>query len=251
MGRTAWKDEYYVQIYDLIRAGSSIPVIAEIIGVNALTIRAWIKGKPALAAAVKEAKEAKEGKTTATFSNYIYGRLSSKLQRLWDELEAYEHEDNPQKKIELLLQNYGKRIRQKLFLHALFASNFAISEASRRVNVSRKTFDYWINEDSEFRDLVAEINVIKGDFFESALMGLVRRGNPQAIVYANKTFNRQRGYGEKIEHEHTGTVSQQHIVQVEDLNMTLEQKKELLIKIRQQQQRIAGDIDPAKIVDVN
>jgi hypothetical protein len=59
---------------------------------------------------------------------------------------------------------------------------------------------------------------IKKHFFENALIDLTIMRNPFAVVHVNKTLNRDMGYGEKIEVEHTHTHS---MLPVEKFSMAL------------------------------
>ena len=44
------------------------------------------------------------------------------------------------------------------------------------------------------------------DFGEHALIGLIKRKNPAAIIFFNKTRNKDRGYIERHQFEHSGNL---------------------------------------------
>src|SRR5690606_3058387 len=96
------------------------------------------------------------------------------------------------------------------FLHALFVSRFNASQACRKLGISKKEFDRWKEEDLIFGKCVMDMEFHKGNFFESALMRLVEKGNPQATMMVNRTFNRDRGYNDVQEVQHSGKIEHEH-----------------------------------------
>ncbi len=86
-------------------------------------------------------------------------------------------------------------------------------------------------------EVVKQTHEAKKDLFESALVGLVKQGEPSAVVFANKTLNRDRGYNDKVEVTHV--LGEQH--SVEDLQLSLEQRKEILAAIRDAQTKKLPD----------
>jgi len=238
--KTFWKPEFAIDAYELAREGLSDEKIAAALGVSPATIQLWKRKRPGFRYALKQARKgASKCVHTEDFREYVYNRLPPRLQALWDLLQECEEEPNAVQRIEALLANEGKNTRQHLFLYALSHYNFSQSAARRALNLSRDIVRYWTKFDPDFAALIDELHQAKKDFFESALVGLVARGDSPATIFANKTLNRDRGYGEKIEHEHTGAV--QHnlsVVAVDDLQLPLEVRKQILDALRNERRAL-------------
>jgi len=236
MAKTIWTDENYVTCYELARSGISEQRMAQALGVAVSTLRKWKTNKPALADAIKRGKGSLDDNTpTQTFQQYIYQKLPEHLMQLYNEIEACESESNGIQKVEALLSKHGKRARQHLFLHALVSGNFNVSRACSMVNISRKTFEHWVTNEPEFHELMEEIDFHKKNYFESALVGLVARGDSSATIFVNKTINRDRGYNEKIDLNVSGNIEHEHLhahIAVDELQLRLETRKEILEAIR-------------------
>jgi len=94
-----------------------------------------------------------------------------------------------------------------LLIYALLITGFNLSKALRKVAIPRNTFSHWAESDPEFVDLLVEVEQIKKDFFEDGLIKLVKAGDSPSTIFANKTLNRDRGYGEVIESRISGTLA--------------------------------------------
>jgi hypothetical protein len=201
-----WKPIYLVLIYRMMRNGIPEKDQAKALGVTRERIYRWMNELPELKEAVEMAR--RERAENESMPDWVYAHLSPELQEIWKKIEKWHEMPDGVAKIELMLQDEGKRVRQQLFLYALCVSNFCPSAALRMVNVSRKTLNFWISSDGEFAELVDEVQWHKGNFFEESLVRLVREGNPAAVLFANKTFNKERGYQAtaKLEVEHSGAV---------------------------------------------
>lgn len=215
-GVTRFKEEYYVRAYEMAKDGLGVDEIGEVLGVSHMGMRQWLEKFPALKSAVQRGRDAARGRHTRAlkrYTDYVYGRLAPEVKAIWDKMvEGEEHGDgkwNPDT-VEAALGPFAssKKVRQHLFVHAYLTCNFNVSEACRRVNVPRKTFEVWCCRDADFRKLFQELKDVKGDFFESALIQKVMEGDPSCVIFANKTFNRDRGYNDKVtvEHKHSGSV---------------------------------------------
>ena len=202
-----WDDTVYVKAYELAAAGESDAAIARACGVSGLTFAAWKKRRPALRDALERAR-APGAPAQQTFRDYVYGALPQHLKELWDRLNACE--GHGAARVEHLLSPHGKAARQHLFLYALVHCDFDPSEACRRVNVSARTLEGWRRHDPEFAELCDEIHWHKGNFFEAALVARVREGDPACTIFANKTFNRARGYQDRVKVEQSGKVEHEH-----------------------------------------
>lgn len=204
--RAMWSPILLVRVYRLARLGMCDSDICKELGVSRQTFHRWIREKPELAEAMRMAeKERSEGET---LPEWIYRQISPELREVWDQVRAWHREENGVLKIEMLLADKGVRVRQQLFLHALCVCRFSASHALRMVNVSKREFDQWVSSDPCFSELVQEVEWHKGNYFERQLVKLVQEGNPQAVIFANKTLNSTRGYGArmKMDVQHSGAV---------------------------------------------
>jgi hypothetical protein len=192
-----WKPIYLVQIYRMVRLGISDVDICKGLKISRQALWLWNKERPELREAIALAR--KELADHESLPAWIYSRLTPELKVLWKKIQNFEKEPGGTgiARIELLLQDEGKRTRQQLFLYALCVSRFSPSLAMKKVNIAKRELDYWIANDLEFAQLVEEVQWHKGNFFEDALVKLVKEGNPAAILFANKTFNGVRGYAPK------------------------------------------------------
>lgn len=236
--RSAWKNEYLFRSYDLARSGTSDAGISKILGVDPETIAKWRDEIPQFAEALRAGRSVTSDQSKSgalEFQEYVYRRLPENLQVLWDEIRSCEREPNGVKKIEALLQKAGLRARQHLYIHSLVSSHFNNSKACRRLNVSVSTLNNWIQRDPDFRTLMEEIHWHKKNYFEDALMNLVRQGDARAIVMVNQSVNRDRGYGQKVEVHKTGKVDHNHTMSVDDLELPIEVRKAMLKAIRDRQ----------------
>lgn len=245
VGMSKWRDELYVTIYELVRGGSSMNEVAQAIGVTDGTLKKWHAENPVLRETVARAKALKRGGRGQgeRFQDFCYRRLPDHLRQLWDDLEAADRTGNPDRAIEKLLENQGKRTRQMLVVHALTTTaRWNISEALRKIGESRATWDEWLEEDPDFRELVTTtIKEMKKDYIEGAYFGLVAAGDTAAILFGMRTLNADRGYGTKvnIEHKHEGSVLHAH-VELDKLPVDVDTKRKILEAIRTNRPADAG-----------
>jgi hypothetical protein len=228
-----------VSVYRYSRAGMPEASIIDALDISPPTWRAWKKKHPsiqeALAIGIKEHKE------SPTWHRYIYDRLPLDIREIWDRIESWDADKNGVAKIEALLEDHGKTVRQQLFLFALVQFNFSKSKACAKVCISKKTLDEWIKNDPEFASLVEEVQWHKGNFFEEALVRLVNANDPGLVKFANETFNKNRGYGKKVEHDHThrGTIEHEHsLLDLTELELSPTCRDELHDAIRKHQEKI-------------
>ncbi len=234
-GESKWEDTFYVTAYEMARAGSTNAMIGKTLGISKLTFYKWLERRPALADAVKRGREARgriDG-NTGTFQEYVFKQLPPALQKMWSDIHAWSDEPNGIVRIEAMLSQGGKRCRQQLFLHALVHNNFNASEALRTVNLSKGVLAKWIDDEPEFAEMMDEIHWHKKNFFEAGLVDLVDRGDAPATIFANKTFNADRGYNEKLRIQMEGTVTHLHAaVPLEALDLPVEVLDQVLAAVR-------------------
>lgn len=222
-----YKHRFAVDIFAMAREGASDKVIAKQLGVGAPTLSNWKKKHPSVRYAFKKARKERKANENTDWQAYVRGRLSKKLVPLWDKIVTFEREQNGYSRIEALLEGKGKRTRQQLLVYALLQTGFNLSKALRKVAISRRTFDEWRENDPEFIDLVGEIELVKKDFFEEGLVRLIRSGDSPATIFANRTVNRDRGYGESTEVKLSGNIGFIP-VPIHELDLPLEVQRAIL-----------------------
>lgn len=211
--------------------------------ISAMTLHTWQKKHPELVEARKLAESRRGDRNN--FSGYIFKQLSADAQRVWDKIKFYHEEGGTYEAIEKILSGQTKRLRQELFIHALATTNFDISEAMRMVNLTRSGLEHWRN-DLEFRQLVEEIQWHKKNFFERTLVDLVEARHPAAVMFVNRTINADRGYGEKVEVNH----STKSGVQLEELDLDVDTQRKILDAIRKKQEQALLGKPTSKDVNV-
>ena len=95
---------------------------------------------------------------------------------------------------------------KKALLKALEKSLGVVTTACKQVGVGRTTFYEWYNKDEEFKNQVDDISNIALDFAESQLHKQIQEGNTTATIFLLKTKGKKRGYVERQEIQHDGTV---------------------------------------------
>lgn len=250
-GKHIWKNKYYVRIYQLACQGLNNKQISQALGVPYETFKFWKREKSTVQFALKEARgKVSRAYKGETFLEYVYKQLSPEMKEVYDKICACYKEKNGQARIRALLAGKGTKARQYLYMHSLVDSNFNPSVACRKMCISKGALDKWIKNDPEFVNLMDEIHWHRGNFYQGKLDELVKEKDPSTVQFVNRTFNRNRGYGDKIEIEHTGRIQHDHVTvditklshraqrevlkQIEDNEKVRENQEE--IELRQGQQ---------------
>ena len=99
-----------------------------------------------------------------------------------------------------------------------------------------------------FAKLIDELKWQQKNYYEQALVDLVAKGDAYAITFVNRTVNRDRGYGDKIEVEHSGTIQHNHTIDLSKLNLSLSCRKEILaaVKAQESEQKLLDSKESAK-----
>lgn len=101
----------------------------------------------------------------------------------------------------------AKKDNQKKFLE-LYAKTFGnISQTCRLAGIDRGTFYAW-QDDAAFQEKLTAVSPEEQfiDFAENALTKRIEKGDTTAIIFALKTKGKKRGYVEKQEVEHSGSM---------------------------------------------
>lgn len=235
MAKTVWQDAFVIKVYNLSRSGLNETQIAKALGIASGTFKTWESKKKAFKAGLEIGRKEYKGKKgkTPNFKDYVFQRLPFNLRKIWKRINKLDKAKNGFEAIEAILDSRGKSVRQHLFVYAWVHSNFSISQALRKVNLSRGTFDVWRKTDPEFAKLIEEINWHKKNFFEDHLCALVASGDRAAILFVNETYNRDRGYNKKVEIDMnlSGEIDQ-NIMSVDVMQLPLQTRKEILKSLR-------------------
>lgn len=236
-----WKDEHIIRVYELARAGMSQTQIIQVLGISRQTFITWKNKRPALREALRRGLLWHKGPKSEGFSfrTYVYNQLSPLAQATWNEIMAFENTTNRKRKIEAIFAKRGVRMRQQLFVYAWTSTNFKFSKALWRVGISSWTFAHWKKTDPDFARLVAEIDQRKKDFFEEHLITLVAAGDGPATIFANRTYNRDRGYGEHVDVGVQGQIDHA-VYPVDSLDLPLDARRQLLESLRRK--RIKSEV---------
>jgi len=95
--------------------------------------------------------------------------------------------------------------KQKEFLEIFFKNLGLVTQSCKAANLSRAMYYRWL-EQPLFKEAIEESKTSVKDFGEAELFNLMKTGNPAAVIFFNKTQNKDRGYIEKSEQtiEHKG-----------------------------------------------
>jgi hypothetical protein len=244
---TPLKPRVLVRAYEMARNGLNDFQIRKLLHRNWIGWKYWLEKHPDLVWALEEGRKV-WNQEKKSFREYVHGRLSPEARTLWNRINDLDEDADAQEKIErMFTRTGGKRMRQQLFLYAFVDRNFNASEACRLVNITHQTLMDWLRYDKEFKMLYEEMHWHKGNFFEECLVSLCKGGDTTATIFANKTFNRKRGYSDKITVEHTGEIK--HTTEHKLADLPLELRKQILHSIREKKAAVPQIEDKSTIID--
>jgi hypothetical protein len=234
-----WKDIYLVLIYRYARAGLTNEQIAGALKITAATIYNWMKKKTVIREVLKLARQ--EVPEEESYSRFFYDRLPPAMQDLWEQVLNVERTGGGMAALNDILADHGVRARQVLFLHALMVTHFSPTKAMAMVGIDHRQLNTW-KMDPDFADEFDKVQHIKGDYFEGKLVQLVEAQDRGAILFANRTFNRQRGYGQTadVNVHHTGDIGvNMTALDLSDLDLSLPCRLEIANAIRKREEQLA------------
>ncbi|MGH0945675.1 hypothetical protein ACQVTS_32665 [Bacillus mycoides] len=117
---------------------------------------------------------------------------------------------------------------KKQMLVALSNSLSVVTPAAKQVGITPETHRLWMKKDLVYREKVLAIKLEQKDFVESKLMEKVNNDDTAAIIYANKSLNRDRGYGDKVEHSGLLHVNQFEGLSDEELSKRIAEYKAVI-----------------------
>lgn len=249
-----WDDSMYVRAYQLCADGARPKELAAGLGITMLTMQRWRQSKPQFLEAINSGREAFGLSATkqaggsnelATFSEYVYHRLPEELQELWEKINALDTHELCTNRLDAMLEGHGARARQQLFIYAMIACNFDPSQAMRKCGIGLAHVRRWQREEPHFQELLDEIQYHKKNFFENALVKLVKRGDPSAVIFVNRTINRDRGYNEKVDVSVTSKADPNQI-DIGKLPLALRLQ---LLEAMEEQRQLSGPPGDPNVID--
>ena len=97
-------------------------------------------------------------------------------------------------------------IHKKAMIEALEKSLGIVTTACKAVGIARQTHYEWMKEDEAYKSSVDDIADIAIDFAESQLHKQIQSGEVSSTIFYLKTKGKKRGYVEKTETEHSGSI---------------------------------------------
>ena len=96
--------------------------------------------------------------------------------------------------------------KQKQFIEAYEKNATNISRTCKSLGIDRMTYYRWREANATFKSQCDAIEEGMIDFAESMLYRQIKDGNTSAIIFFMKTKARKRGYAERVEVEHSGSI---------------------------------------------
>lgn len=248
-----WKPENYVKCYELARSGMTDSAVARALGYTPAGLLLAAKSDPAIRDALDRGRNGSDDSRHADFRDYVYHRLPPELQEAWDRINLCDESPVGYVRVRALTDALSSKARQHLYLYALAACGFNVSEASRKLCLSLSTLRNWAETDPDFAALVDEFHFHKKTYFEAHLIRRVAEGDSACTIFANRTLNADWGYREKKQVDHTGDVNHSHqhahahlVVPVADLGLP-PADAESLLDAMQRRLGIREGEDPAEV----
>jgi hypothetical protein len=251
---------WLIKVYQYTRDGiTSKSEMARLLGITYGRFRKLLACKQVLRDAIQLGVDDRNSdKPGDGLKKYVYNCLTPQAREVWNNLMELRKQCKGRKgwdnRAEFDWRNITKAVKQQVFLHAIIYFGYNPSKACEFTGVSKFDIVNWCNRHPEFKDLYDQIKWHLGNFYESALVKAVRRGDTAAILHVNRTFNRDRGYGERstVEIEHSGKV-EHRITQEEILKeLSLEVRQaylEVMKRKRQEEEQRLQLADKRQVVD--
>ena len=164
---------------------------------------------------------------------FIFGYLPPPLLPTWELIcECLAGSCRDTREVIQPLTNHEKT---HLFLFAYSQNHFNTTAALLALNMTRQELEKWIAEDFEFASAWHDTAWHRRNTYEAALMRAVINGEVSAIIFANRTLNRKRGYGESPPVPVTTEPAKpKSTVPISSLDLPFQLKVDLLKAIRKQ-----------------
>lgn len=185
---------------------SSDPELAASLGISESKLKAWKEEHPAFYRAILAARESGGHQAGQKISTYVASVLPPDLRELWDELT--ENKMEPDERLRINLSTRGEFDKQRLLCYGLTVTSYDVNKCCRLLGIPKSQLDRWIADDPRFGKLFEEVAWAQKNFLEAALMAKVAKGDTKAIIFANETKNRDRGFGRTVKVE--GQINHSH-----------------------------------------
>jgi hypothetical protein len=149
--------------------------VAEELGLSLFVLKQLLADDPVLRSAMDAALA---DRLPAAFND-----LSDESKAIWETLWNSPSTDAKQAAL-IALANNGERERKKLLAWALLQNYFDVTGACRALKITVRQYETWLKTDSEFADLIADVQSAKKHFVEGRLMSMVALGSEKATLFA-------------------------------------------------------------------
>lgn len=238
-------------IYDLISMEDmSVGEAAERVGYNKEEFKCLIKLIPGLSDVINRAVIRREevrvlrkamavaeinnkNKDISQLDDLILGRLPPELRSIWKKLV---NKEPLTKEMEMMLASKGEIHRMRLLAYALIKCDFNATKACKLAGVPYRKFMVWSTTNLDFIRLMEEVRECKKDLAEESLIKLVKKGDRNAVIFVNKTLNKDRGYGQTVE-VNSQVTHNYNMINIEELDLPVEIKIAILNAIRNKKEK--------------
>ena len=100
----------------------------------------------------------------------------------------------------------NERVDDEKLKQALQESNGNISHAARTMGISRNAIHQHVNANPELKQILDDSRQTMLDEAENALLSAVREKQGWAVCFTLKTIGQERGYIERADQSHSGSV---------------------------------------------
>ena len=241
-----WQDVFLFKVYAMVMDGRNQEDIIRELDISDDLWYRWKRERPLLRLAYTTAQQDRS-KKTVDFGEYCVTKLSKEARAIWDKLKEIDKTDDTDvetkhEKISRIMTGINIKLRQQIFFQAYVSRRFNVSRAMDLAGVDAREYGEWKSNDPNFLLLFDEMTRRKKDFFEQQLVALTEMGSEQAILFVNRTVNRDRGYNDKIDVNVTGAISHEHRhmmeINFETLELPIETLRQVHVAIKKQQETI-------------
>lgn len=215
MAKDRWDDGHYVTAYKLAASGQNDVQIARVLGVSSKQFAKWVEGKPALVKALAEGRDRIKRLGVRAFMQHVTDRMPDDLKDLWEQLSS--EDDGLRQRACSNVKEADVMHQQHLFVSAFIAMNCSVARACQATGIKESTVAGW-KADRRFRRLSQTIRDALGDFYEQAMIDLVHAREPSAVIHVARTYNADRGYGNRLQVDVNQQVEHRHGISVKDLS---------------------------------
>lgn len=118
-------------------------------------------------------------------------------------------------------RNYKKLSKKQLDFLEIYQKNLGLLTPSCKASLVTTSTVYSWKQNPNFMEKFIEARLSLKDFGESALFQLIKQKNPAAVIFFNKTINKDRGYVEKQEIEYLNEPVQINVIIPESVKKLL------------------------------